>query len=140
MKTQKCIHIDSRCDLHPNPECVYEKDGMMVAEDEEGCFEEYKKKGLIAKSANLICDSQIHNILSPSILSTVTNWTAYQNHDWSNQFMYNFTVIPAGTMVQIVSTRCNGISECWNNEDELKCGWQAFVNALIGNFKYLIQI
>ena len=105
----------------------------MVAEDEEGCFEEYKKKGLLATSANLICDSQIHNILSPSILSTVTNWTAYQNHDWSNQFMYNFTVIPAGTRVQIVSTRCNGVSECWNNEDELECVWQAFVNALIGN-------
>ena len=24
-KAQKCIHIDNRCDLHPHPDCLYEK-------------------------------------------------------------------------------------------------------------------
>ena len=24
-ETQKCIHIDNRCDLHPHPDCLYEK-------------------------------------------------------------------------------------------------------------------
>ena len=26
-KAQKCIHIDNRCDLHPHPDCLYEKVG-----------------------------------------------------------------------------------------------------------------
>ena len=68
---QKCIHIDGRCDLHPNPACIYEKDGIMVAEDEEGCFENYKWKGLLAKSANVICSSSDHNKLSPAVISTI---------------------------------------------------------------------
>ena len=25
MKTKKCVHIDNRCDLHPHPDCLYEK-------------------------------------------------------------------------------------------------------------------
>ena len=24
-ETQKCIHIDNRCNLHPHPDCLYEK-------------------------------------------------------------------------------------------------------------------
>ena len=24
-KAQKCIHINNRCDLHPHPDCLYEK-------------------------------------------------------------------------------------------------------------------
>lgn len=71
--TQKCIHIDSRCDLHPSPHCIYEKNGVMVAEDEEDCFDEYKKKGLVAKTANVICSSQDHNIMSPAVISTILN-------------------------------------------------------------------
>ena len=112
LKTRKCIHIDNRCDLHPNPECIYEKNGVMVAEDEEGCFEEYKRKGLLAKSANLICQSLYHNVLTPAI-------------SWINQTftgsLLNVTVIPSGTMVEIVATRCDGLYECSNNEDEYKC-------------------
>ena len=40
-----------------------------MAEDEENCFDEYKWKGLVARSANLICQSPIHNIESPTIES-----------------------------------------------------------------------
>ena len=70
-ETQRCIHNSHRCNLHPHPDCIYEKDGMRVAEDEEGCFEEYKRKGLIEDSANFICQSQLHNEISVDIFSTV---------------------------------------------------------------------
>ena len=43
-----------RCDLRPHPECIYKNGkGDMVAEDEEGCTEKYKIKGLIPESANV---------------------------------------------------------------------------------------
>ena len=117
LETGKCIHIDSRCDLHPNPECIYEKNGIMVAEDEEECLDEYKRKGLLARSANLICQSPFHNSLTPAI--------------FSNDFR-NRTVIPTGTIVQIVSTRCDGFYECFNNEDEYKCGEGKIETTTIG--------
>ena len=71
MNTQKCIHIDNRCDLHPHSECIYEKDGVMVAEDEEGCSDEYNRKGLVAKTANVICFSPDHNTMSPAVISNI---------------------------------------------------------------------
>ena len=57
--------------MHPNPECIYEKDGILVSEDEEDCFEEYKLKGLIKESAAFQCISPDHNKMSPAILSNV---------------------------------------------------------------------
>ena len=69
--TQRCIHYSHRCNLHPHPDCIYEKDGVRIAEDEEGCFDEYKRKGLIEYSANLICQSRLHNKLSDPVLSIV---------------------------------------------------------------------
>ena len=72
--TQRCIHNSHRCNLHPHPDCIYEKDGVRVAEDEEGCFTEYKRKGLIQKSANFVCQSRAHNQQSEPILSNVAVW------------------------------------------------------------------
>ena len=69
--THKCVHASNRCDMHPNPECIYEKDGILVSEDEEDCFEEYKLKGLIKESAAFQCISPDHNKMSPAILSNV---------------------------------------------------------------------
>ena len=70
--SNKCIHADSRCDMHPHPECIYEvEDGVMLSEDEEGCLEEYKLKGLIDKSATFECPSPDHNKMSKAILSNV---------------------------------------------------------------------
>ena len=134
LKRRKCIHIDSRCDLHPNPECIYEKNGIMVAEDEEGCLDEYKSKGLVARSANLICQSPFHNSLTPAIFSNVYNIHSYEDE--------NVTVIPSGTIVQIVSTRCDGFYECFNNEDEYKCGEGEIETTTIGilmlyHYKYI---
>ena len=50
--SRKCIHIRSRCDQHPHPSCVYEKDGMKYAEDEDNCTSEYKKKGFVPQVIN----------------------------------------------------------------------------------------
>jgi hypothetical protein len=87
---QKCIHPKSRCDLHPHPACVYNntetgknktETGEMVAEDEEGCLQEgkYRDNGLIDASANLECDSPVHNKDSAAIFinSPVFNWTKF---------------------------------------------------------------
>ena len=70
-KTQRCIHNSQRCNLHPHPDCIYEKDGVFMAEDEEECFDEYKRKLLAEKSANFICQSPFHNQDSEMILSNV---------------------------------------------------------------------
>ena len=80
-----------------------------MAEDEEGCFEEYKRKNLVDESANFICQSPDHNNMSKAIGYTDPRDGVY------------YTVIPNGTKVRVLSTRCNGIPECWNNEDEDKC-------------------
>ena len=122
--TQKCIHIDSRCDLHPNPECIFEKAGIRVAEDEEGCFDEYKRKGFVAKTANIICSSPDHNIMSPAVKSGILA---------INVYMYNVTVIPNGTTVLIQGVKCDTNVDCWDGIDEkLFCGFSSFQTFGIG--------
>ena len=129
---QKCIHIDSRCDLHPHTQCIYEKDGVMVAEDEEGCFDEYKRKGLVAKTANFICFSPDHNVMSPAVISNISNWN-------NNVDQFDVTIIPNGTTVQILGVACDGIYNCWDGIDEkLFCGFTPFQIVGIGKqFKNL---
>ena len=109
--------------MHPSPECMYEKEGVMVSEDEEGCFEEYKFKGLIKQSATYECPSLDHNKMSLAILSTVYNFSIgnFGNYE------YNVTVIPAGLVVNILGTRCDEKIDCWNGEDENMCGFNTFV-------------
>ena len=128
--TQKCIHIDARCDMHPNPECIYEKDGVMVAEDEEGCFDEYMRKGFISKTANIICSSPDHNTMSPAVISK--NFDS----DYPPYYIkYNVTVIPRGTIVQISGITCDGISNCWDGIDEKSfCGFTPFQTVGIGKY------
>ena len=112
-RTRKCITQNSRCDLHPHPDCIYRnKNGDMVAEDEEDCFEEYKKKNLVVKSAHFECQSAIHNSNAEEILSTVYNESGGYEEK---------TVIPQGILVQIQATQCDGITECWNDKDEKNC-------------------
>ena len=69
----KCIDNATRCDLHPNPACIYYNDATseMVAEDEEGCLDEYKRKGLVARSANFKCQSPDHNSMSLAFYKSI---------------------------------------------------------------------
>ena len=132
---KKCIHIDSRCDMHPHTECIYEKDGVIMAEDEEECFDEYKRKGLVANTANVICSSGSpdHNILSPAVISLT--------YDWETNTGLTVTVIPRGTIVQIPGVKCDGISNCWDGIDEkLFCGFTSFQTVGIGKqFKHFLR-
>ena len=118
--------------MHPNPECIYEKEGVKVAEDEEDCFEEYKLKGLIKESAAFECTSPDHNKMSPAILSTVFNLSIGNFGD----YVYNVTVIPDGVIVMIKGTRCDGKIDCWNGEDEDMCGFNTFVTFGAGNWPH----
>ena len=111
--------------MHPHTECIYEKDGVMMSEDEEDCIEEYKLKGLIKKSAKFECLSLEHNKMSPAILSTVYNFSL---GNWGDSlYEYDVTVIPDGVTVLMQGTRCDGILDCWNGEDENLCGFNTFV-------------
>ena len=129
----KCIHINSRCDMHPHTECIYEKDGIMVAEDEEGCIDEYKRKGLVDKTTNIICSTPDHNTMSPAVLANIYVWNERYIH-------YNVTVIPSGTTVQIPGVKCDGIVSCWDGIDEkLFCGFTFFQTIGIGKqFKHFL--
>ena len=121
--TQKCIHIDSHCDMHPHSDCIYEKDGILVAEDEEGCFDEYKRKGLVSQTANIICFSPDHNPMSPSVISSI----------FGEDYQLNVTVIPNGTTVQILGVRCDRNVDCWDGIDEkLFCGFDTSQTVEVG--------
>ena len=115
--------------MHPNPECLYEKDGVIVSEDEEECFGEYKRKGLLKKSAAFVCPSPDHNKMSPAVLAT----TGTYNINSGYEYEYNVTVIPAGVIVYIKGTRCDGKIDCLNGLDEDNCGFNTFLTFGTGN-------
>ena len=56
-------------------------------------------------------------------------FTTDKNQD---DYAYDIPVINYGTVVEIQSTRCNGITECWNDIDELECGFSTSDTILIG--------
>ena len=98
----------------------------MVAEDEEGCLQKYRDNGLIDASANLECDSPVHNKDSAAILSTGFNFDTWKYEDIT-------IVIEKGTTVQIQAVKCSGISECWKGVDESDCGFSTFETMIFGN-------
>merc|ERR1739842_79853 len=101
-------HRIGRCNKIPHPECTFKDNttGEIVVEDEVGC--DYIARGLTSNSATHECQSRSHNEKSGAVLSTVYDWTIGRNGD----YMPNQTVIPAGTIVNIKATRCDGVIEC----------------------------
>ena len=126
-RSQTCIHIDNRCDLHPHPDCLYEG----IAEDEEDCIDEYKRKNLIQRSAIFKCPSAIHNSETLPIKATV--------YDSIKNDFEDVTILAAGITVQIMATICDGIPECFNRVDELFCGFTKQVTILIGKYHIVIM-
>ena len=113
-QSKKCIHQIGRCDKIPHPNCTFKNEkGETFAEDEVGC--DYISKGLTSNSATHKCQSRSHNEKSSAVLSTVYDWT-------HGNFLFNQTVIPAGTIVNIKATRCDGVIECGDGSDEEWCG------------------
>ena len=47
---------------------------------------------------------------------------------------YDIPVINYGTVVEIQSTRCNGIKECWNDIDELECDLSTSFTIFVGMY------
>ena len=78
-RSQTCIHIDNRCDLHPHPDCLYEYKGVWIAEDEEDCIDEYKRKNLVQRSANLKCPSAMHNSKTAPIKAAILDDLNFKN-------------------------------------------------------------
>ena len=105
-----------------------------MAEDEVGCSDsDYKIRGLIPKSANFECQSKQHNQHSPAIRATIFN------HE-RRRYFPNVTIISGGTIVNIFSTRCDKITECWGNEDENNCGgFSGYINFTMGNLQYYFK-
>ena len=113
-----------------------------MAEDEVGCSDsDYKIRGLIPKSANFVCQSKQHNQHSPAIRATIFNWTLRNSgSDWDESYFPNVTIIPGGTIVNVFSTRCDKIAECWGNADEYNCGgFAGYINFTMGNLQYHIK-
>ena len=144
-----CIRRENRCDLHPLPQCTYfnETEGKFVAEDEEDCEQEYKKKGLIPRSASLKCESLIHNSNTPELFSSnqkhiekmlnESNCNKNKSYDlWSNcsiLLRLNDKVsIKRGTVFNIWSIKCDQQVECHGAIDENNCGSDTTISVLTG--------
>ena len=76
----------------------------------------------------------IHRISINGVFSTVDHY----NDELYNYFAYEIPVINNGIVVEIQSTRCNGIKECWDNVDELECGFSTSFTIFVG--MYLVSL
>ena len=49
----------------------------------------------------------------------------------TGSIVLDIPIINYGTVVEIQAIRCNGIKECWNDVDELQCGFSTSDTILI---------
>ena len=105
-----------------------------MAEDEENCNEEYITKGLVPRTVNMECISPIHNIDSPAIrnnLAEEENKSAWRKSNW----LLHLQLIPKGTIIHTLATKCDGHKECWQGKDEVDCDdLDPGVTVLIGTY------
>ena len=81
----------------------------------------------VPQSASLECESLSHNQMSAPII---------QNDIWNfthNRYINNATVLVGKVIVMTQGTRCDGIIDCWNGEDEDMCGFNTFETFGAGN-------
>ena len=101
--------------LHIDPE-----NEETVAEDEEYCNEEYVNKGLVPRTVNMQCISPIHNMDSPAMKNYQYGFTEFQKRA-SYNWLLQLQVIPNGTIIHTLATKCDGHKECWQGKDEVDC-------------------
>ena len=97
-----------------------------MAEDEENCNEEYVNKGLVPRTVNMECISPIHNADSPAIRNYPYNLTEEENlSTWTymkiENWLLQLQLIPKGTIIHTLATKCDGHKECWRGLDEVHC-------------------
>ena len=97
-----------------------------LAEDEEHCNDEYVKKGLVSRTVNMECISPIHNIDSPAMRNYPYNLTEEKNKSaWTwmkkDNWLVQLQLIPKGTIIHTLATKCDGHKECWQGLDEVDC-------------------
>ena len=115
--------------LHIDPEKE-----EIVAEDEEYCNEEYVNKGLVPRTVNMQCISPIHNMDSPAMKNYQYGFTEFQKRVKDN-WLLHLQVIPKGTTIHTLATKCDGHKECWQGKDEVDCDdLDPGVTVLIGTY------
>ena len=91
---ETCFNTINLCDQHPV--CDPGEDTGGIAQDEFGCFEIYKEKGLTPKGATQQCQSVHHN---------------------EESVKANLSL----AIVMIEAVPCDGNPTCWKNVDESFC-------------------
>ena len=82
----------------------------------------------------MTCVSSFHNRESPAIYSTIFNHTCFQQTDDPNLcHIFNVPIINQGTIVYKQVWQCDGDTQCYEEMDELHCGFDTFSTLLIGN-------
>ena len=82
-------------------------------------------------STNLKCESPYCNKNSSAITSTIYNWT---DDITNNGAQYDFIIISEGTIVYApYASWCDGISNCFDNTDEINCGFNTIETLFYGN-------
>ena len=68
---------------------------------------------------------------SSAITSTIYNWT---DNITNNGAQYDFIIISEGTIVYApYASWCDGISNCFDNTDEINCGFNTIETLFYGN-------
>ena len=92
-----CIARILRCDGHPN---------CRQGEDEDGCYRQYRDRGLVPKEATFPCYSPVYHPGNSISRGTVT----------------------------ILAVRCDSIVECWDSKDELDCHRKLLDTSSLGKY------
>ena len=99
----------------------------------------YDRK-IYLSSISITCKNPFHNSGTPAINAKVFNFTCSEDPYQFEECYQNLTIIPQGTIVTKQAwqyTLCDGNIECFDNVDEVYCGFDTFYTLFIGNFKYI---
>ena len=88
---------------------------------------------ILFSSSNMICASPFHNRKSPAIISTVFNITCQEQSEEIAKCYQNLAIVNEGTIVYREVWQCDGNIQCFEDIDELHCGFDTFYTIFIGD-------